>query len=470
MRPPLARTLVLLSALGLVVTAPPLASAHEDDPDQTPEITAKTDNVALVEHHWFPEGSDLYFQRRDGRQVLDGRVVNAVKDYAFVGGDGNSSDDDGGLHVFDVTDPDVPVHLADIPCHGYHAEVAVYENLLLQGIDDDEVHCEGEAADRYDPNGVNPDTSKDEGVRVWDVTDPANPVIIDFIGRDELGGGGVHNLTVIPWAGLLYLATSDFLTASPRFGYIDLTDPEFPVTLMDMKEISPNATAACHDIGLDPNRELAFCAAVEQTLIWDISEPKQPTHVSTIINPAISIHHGARLAPDGKTLVLNDELAGAAFSPGCLGTGSRGLVGALWFYDVSDPAIPRPLGSFSTEERSTSTLCTSHFYNFVPGTTYLVVGWYESGMLVVDYADPSSPRQHAFLRPGGRASFWAAYYWHGHLYGASRTPRFDGLGGGLWVARVDGIGDVAPAPQDEGTSWARWSGSQTPAGQDERSQ
>lgn len=438
------------------------AGAHPDDDSQDPETIETSDNLELVDHHWFPEGSDMYFQRREGRQRFDGEVIDDTKDLLFAGGDGSSSPDDGRMHVFDVTDPTDPLHLVEIPCQGYHAEVAVYENVMLQGIDStNQTGCTEAAAERFDPDGL--DQPGTEGIRIYDISDPANPVIVAFIGPDELGGAGVHNFTVVPWAGLLYLASSDLAPSGGqfRFGYVDLTDPEFPVTMIPMNDISPTATGGCHDIGLDAERKLAFCAAVEQTFIWDIADPRAPAQVSVIVNPAISIHHGARLAPDGTTLVLNDELAGAAFSPGCLGPAQE-TVGALWFYDTSDPAMPVPRGAFSTDELSDDQLCTSHFYNFIPGTELLVVGWYESGLIVVDYSGLPRGIEHAYLRPGGNASFWSAYYWHGYLYGNSRTLEADGLGGGLWVAKLDGVGDAEPSPHDLGTVWSPWT-SQLPA-------
>jgi hypothetical protein len=44
-----------------------------------------------------------------------------------------------------------------------------------------------------------------------------------------------------------------------------------------------------------------------------------------------------------------------------------------------------------------------------------------------DFTDPAAPTEHAVYAPLG-ASFWAAYAWHGHLYGNA----FD-WNGGLWI-------------------------------------
>lgn len=457
------RSVHLLLLAGLLMAVLPAGARAQEGP----QMDRATGNTTFLDRVPYELGTDLYFQRRQGRQVLDDAVVTGTRDLLFAGTDASLASDlegppDGvGLRILDVGDPTAVRVLAEITCLGYHADVGVYENLLLASIDDAETNkgCE----DSLDPRGV--DREGVAGVRILDVTDPANPEVAGFVDEETLGGG-VHNLSVLPDDGLAYIASSDLTPTAPRFAWIDLTTSGFPARVIPMRDISPTASAGCHDIGLDLARDRAFCAAVEQTHIWDISDPRAPTEVSTIVNPAINIHHGARVAPDGRTLVLNDELAGAAAAFGCLGTGSLGLVGALWFYDISDPAAPRPLGSYSTEELSPTDMpCTSHFYNFVPGTSLLSVGWYRSGMVVVDYEDPASPRTEAVFEPAN-TDFWASYFYRGHFYGSSfRFDAADEGGGGLWVMGVEGVGDVAPAAVDEGTSWSRWT-SELPAAQE----
>ena len=461
-----ARAVALSLALGVLL--PTLAAgpalAHDSEPiaaAETPATEQSTANVELVAHHYYPAGTDMQFQRRATAHLLDGVTVNGPRDYVFAGADAKSRTSDGALEILDVTDPTTPVHLVEIPCKGYHAEIAVYENLMLQGIDSasSNAGCDPAQAAVFDPDGL--DQPGVAGVRVFDISDPARPVVKAFLTQ------GTHNMTVVPWAGLLYLATAAFEALDPQLGVVDLTDPALPVTMLSIKDWSPDASDGCHDIGLDPVRKLAFCAAIESTLIWDIADPYAPRAVSTIVNPGLSIHHGARLAPDGHTLVLNDEFAGAADSDlpagEDAGAGSNGCLsaptaGAVWFYDVTDPTLPVLQGSFApSKPQPTASPCSSHFYNFIPDSTLLVVGWYEAGIVVVDYANPTLPQQHAVFLPQ-LGNFWTAYYWHGYLYGSSRTIAEKGFGGGLWVVRLDGVGDREPAAADEGTSWARWTG------------
>lgn len=435
---------MILAALVIVAVAAPAGADHD------PEIDRASENAFLVAHMPYQLGTGMQFQRRDGTQAVDGQIVEGPRDYLFAGADASlafgGEPEGGAIHIFDVTEPSAPIHLAGVECPGYHSDVAIWENYLIQSIDS--AGSNTGCTEQFDPDGI--DVEGDAGMRIFDVTDPANPVLVRFVTSEELDGGGVHNVTVVGWEGLLYVSSSDLTPEAPRFGFVDLNDPDLPVTMIPMRDITDHALNGCHDIGLDPDRELAFCAAVTATFIWDISDARDPGHVSTIVNPLISIHHGARLAPDGETLVLNDEMAGAAFAPGCLGV-EQGVTGALWFYDVADPSFPVPLGSFASGEAAPKTLCTSHFYNFIPGTTLLAVGWYESGMLVVDYEDPSSAFEHAFYRPDD-ATYWSSYYYRGHVYGNASGD----AGGGMWVLEVDGVPDVEPAPQDEGTSWGRW--------------
>lgn len=457
MTPRTGPTAALALLLALLVAVP--AAAQEE-----PETNRRSDNVTFVAHDQYPQGTDLFFQRRDGEHVVDGETVEGPRDYLFAGADASSAggglaeDAFLGVRVYDVTDPTTPQLVTTIPCGGYHADVAVYEDLLIQTVDSAGTNTG--CPESLDPDGK--DQAGVAGLRIYDVSDPARPVVAGFVTAEDMGGSSAHNVTVLPWAGVAYVAGSSFTDpSSVRLPIVDLTDPAFPVTNVPMRDISPTAVAECHDIGLDPENELAFCAAVEQTFIWDVSDPVAPTEVSAIRNLE-TIHHAARLAPDGTTLVLNDELGGAAAATGCAPT-TQDPVGALWFYDISDPAAPSLLGTFSTSEASPENPCTSHFYNFVPGTSLLAVGWYKSGMIVVDYSALPETSEFAVYEPVG-GDFWTAYYWNGYFFGSSfggdGTPDYGGdvEAGGLWVIDVADVPTVAPSVYDQGTSWSPWTG------------
>lgn len=450
-----------------------------------PRFEQLTGDLSPRAHVPFEHGTDMQFQRRAGGHLRAGQPVAGPRDYVFVGTDasefasaGGAPPRDGvGFRVIDVSRPAAPEVLAEVACPGYGSDIAVYEDLLLQAV---ERHApfhgvEGAASNtgcarRHDPRGL--DVPGAAGLRVFDISDPARPRLVRFVRAQEFGGGGVHTVTVVPWAGLAYLSTFTLLRPEPRLVYLDLRDARIPATAVPMRSISPTAVNECHDIGVDPVRRLAFCGAFEQGHIWDVSDARRPRGLATMTNDGIFHYHTMRLAPDGRTLVIAAEQTGPDEVPVSddAGAGGNACVGhprsgALWFYDLGEVAAPRLLGTFAPRTPMPGKgFCTSHLYNFIPGSDRLVTAWMDGGAFVVDYGrlpglrgtgDPaplSAAVEQSWFLPAG-SSFWSAYYWHGHLYGLGYggSP-----GGGLWVMSMKGVADVAPAPQDEGTAWARW--------------
>ncbi len=426
-------------------------------------ITRQSDNVEFIAQV-DPGGptSDMQFQRREGRQVLGGEVIDQTLDIVVMGGTAVP-----GLSIIDVTDPTAPKILTTVSCGGFHSAVAVYENYAVQSWDGTPRPCEeGERANRDDV-----DRPGDKGVRIYDITDPADPVLVRFYGKPDGIPSGVHNLTINGEAGLAYLNMAEFNADNPPWGFVDLNaGADLDLTIKDIRDWSPTAGDGCHDSGLAPERGLYACAGITASYIWDMSDPRQPVEVAVIPNPSISIHHGARFTPDEMTLVLGDETAGAiagtpeAACPSGRGT-NRSPVGATWFYDVSIPQVPVPVGTFSVSDTQ-GEYCTSHFYGFVEGTTLMTGGWYDAGIEIVDYEGvtggvPGTTSSYAFFEPE-ESGFFSAYAWHGYVYGSSfeygaAGRNRDSAGRGLWIIEVDGIEDVEPSAVDEGNVWGRWS-------------
>ncbi len=438
--------------------------APEDVPVITGEsevpITRQSDNVEFVAHVPVGATSDMQFQRREGRQLLDGQVVDRRLDLVVMGGTATP-----GLAIIDVTDPTSPVVLRTVSCGGFHSDVAVYENYVVQAWDGRSVPCEeGEPAD---PDQV--DRPGDRGVRIFDITDPARPRLVRMYGKPDGIPSGVHNVTINGEAGLAYLNMAEFNTTNPPWGYVDLDDPDLALVMKDIRDWSPSATDGCHDVGVAPTRELLGCAGITHSFIWDISDPTSPTEVAVITNPGINIHHGARWTPDEQTLVLGDETAGAAAgTPEAVCTGGRQgqvPVGATWFYNAAVPQAPVVTGVFSPTDTE-GEYCTSHFYGFHPDTTLMPVGWYDAGIEVVDYAPVAggvtgAPTSHAVFEPEG-SGFFSSYAWRGYVYGSSFEYGAPGKdvnapARGLWIIKVEGLDDdVEPTAVDEGNAWGRW--------------
>ncbi len=427
--------------------------------------------------------TDMQFQLREGVQTLDGEQVDRTLDLAFLGISPLSGGGEHGMTIVDITEPTAPVVLSNIQCGGFHNDIAVWENYAVLGHDGSAGPCDRTGSS---VPTVGPGSPDGAGIWIFDVEDPANPVLVSFFNAEGEGGvdllrDGTHNLTVHP-NGLVYFATASFDADNPGFGFVDLNDLEAGQTVFSMTDVSPLATDGCHDIGLsvgntyfdaisgeEVERDLLVCPAIESTFIWDITNPTAPVEVATIPNPAINIHHGGRFTPDGRTVVLGDELAGAGAPSGCF---NGAPVGAMFTYDISLPETPILTGFVSASESpGTIETCTSHFYNFVPnaeGRVQVMTGWYGSGFVshdltplvsegfdVVSVTPMGAGPEVAHLEPAG-AELWNAYAYRGYVYAGSYTGNT-----GLFIASLDGYtgtadAELAPYSVDEGIVWGKW--------------
>ncbi|MGH2757116.1 MAG: hypothetical protein ACRDI3_04945, partial [Actinomycetota bacterium] len=159
------------------------------------------------------------------------------------------------------------------------------------------------------------------------------------------------------------------------------------------------------------------------------SDPAKPTIVSRIVNPSIEIHHGTGVTWDEKYLAIADEFAGSVTGE-CLGN-QNSPIGALWFYDISDPTNPSVAGYFNVPRRGDPQsadeagymACTTHNFNILPmkhpGHYVAAVGYRASGLSVVDFSDPGAAKEIAFykqLEEGTIPDVWSGYWYNGRIY------------------------------------------------------
>lgn len=319
-------------------------------------------------------------------------------DYAYVGSE-DPDPAEGGLHIIDISDSTNPVKVGHLACPAMQNDVAVWRGIVTMAIDSPSSNAP------CAPVGA-------EGARIVDARDPAHPVQIAFFekpagldvpGVVSAGGGGAHTVTTVGDTGYVYLNnyTAGNVTVVDLRPALTGGDP----VVVGQINNGPGGQSGCHDITIDGGR--AYCAAITHTEIWDIADPKAPVVLGTIANPAIDIHHST--AASGNVLVIGDEFTGAEAAMGCQ-LGGPGPAGALWFYDISTPALPVPLGYYNTPQIYPGVRYTAHNFNIIPGTTYLVAAWYKAGVQVVDFADPAKPKQVAHAIGDGAVT-WSAYWY-----------------------------------------------------------
>ena len=188
----------------------------------------------------------------------------------------------------------------------------------------------------------------------------------------------------------------------------------------------------CHDMTVFIPRGLMACSAHEAgVILFDISDPVHPVRLSHFVNPYVvahhESHHSTAFSNDGNTLVLDTEI----YVNVCAG-GSGTRLGALWFYDISDPRAPKKLSYFQLPRPTEGHFCYGHESNVVPmrGPQDIVVtGWFGGGVNLVDFTDPRRPREIAsWVSSGleGEHSFaYAGYWYNGYVYAGSTALEGD---------------------------------------------
>lgn len=366
----------------------------------------KSDNVKLVarfsyknpENDFFSGGTDIDFK---------GRFVYATQ----------QGENTGGIHVVDVSGKK-PKKVAFIPCPGGQNDVAVVKKGLL-ALGYHESTCTGEPA---------------SGVLLIGVKNPKKPRLLGSVTTpqgEQVGDStpdGTHTLTVYPGKDIIYASPGGLPTnGDAAEQIIDVSKPRKPKIVATF---TPNPNG-CHDVSfyISKKTKIAACVGLGESQIWDVSDPLDPEILAHIPNPFNQFNHSAAFTDDGKFMVIGDEaLAGNE----CAG----GPTGAQFIYDISDPSSPQLRGYFGTThgplpagspDVNRNTWCSSHLFNFIPGTHTLVSSWYAAGMTVVDWSDPAAPEEVAFFSgtDEDQTNYWSAYWYRGRIYANDRVKGLD---------------------------------------------
>jgi hypothetical protein len=366
-----------VAALSLVTGAAP-AGARSD------ASINKTDNVREIANFAYKGGTDLDFQ---GKYVYAGRTG-----------------DQGGFGIYDISGPQ-PKEVSFTMCPGSQNDVAVVKpGLLALGYHSG--HCGG---------------APGAGVRLIDVRNPKKPRFLS----DVTLPGGTHTLTVYPGKPIIYASPGGLANGGGTQQILDASNPK---ELKVAATFKPNS-AGCHDVTFhfSKERKLAFCAGLSETQVWDVKDPLKPVTIGRAVSPSFFPHH-AVATPDGDYLLITDEAFGAH---DCVG----GPTGSVWVYDITTPQAPLLVGHWGPQRGrlpvGVSPWCTAHNLNFVPDTRIAVLSWYSGGTSVVDFENPSLPKEIAYYQPSD-ANTWSSYWYRGRIY-ANDTAR------GLDVLEVDGL-------------------------------
>ncbi|MDP9444269.1 MAG: hypothetical protein M3P83_07935 [Actinomycetota bacterium] len=372
-------------------------------------------------------------------------------DLAFWGKTAYAGNYDG-FRVIDIADPENPVVLSDVTCPGAQHDISVWKGLLFLSIDTPLTGPECGSPRSLDATGRT--APGFEGVRIFDVRDPAQPRYVGAVATDC----GSHTHTLVPDKEdpsrvLVYvasypsgeLAESAYGNSCFRSGegHSKISVIDVPLDRPENAHVTSEPRFAlndyrntpgfrgCHDISVFTAVDLAAAACMGEGQIWDISNPEMPTTVGRVHNPNVEFFHSASFTWDGTTVLFGDE-AGGGTSPRCRERDPDTL-GAIWIYDVASLdtldgstqetalsrfKIPRVQGDVAR--------CTMHNFNVLPmaGRYVGVSAAYSGGTTVFDFTNRSAPVELGHNDPHG-ANTWSSYWYNGFVYTNDTGRGFD---------------------------------------------
>ena len=322
-------------------------------------------------------GTDLELVKIKGRRYV---VAGAQNNYNPTKGFG--------LRVVDVTVPAKPKVVGFLPCNTSQNDIQIRGTYAFMAVDFNQ---------KGDPDGRSDcfsqlDLPPRPGVVVVDLANPARPRSVGFLHLPT----GAHNTTVHPTKPVLYISESESLgvpdpAALQAIHIVDITKPKTP-RLAKTWSLGPGDSP--HDITFNKTGDKAYVAAgfTGAAFVIDTKNPMEPAILHRIVDPAINFSHQADPTPDGKYVLITDELAGAEGNFYCPG-------GGIHVWDVSGAApvkvgayfIPDTLLDFNPGPRPNPIgvgpgifRCTAHVMRISPDGKTLVMAWYARGVQVLD--------------------------------------------------------------------------------------
>ncbi len=400
----------------LAIQAPLRDFVHDEAPSQG--VPASLIEELYVVGHLGPE------------EEVDFRVTTAdiwaYGDYAYLGTFGCSIQ---GVRVVDISDPTTPKLATTIPAPAVSrvsdVKVARVSTPSFDGV------LMAHSAESCDMGGFS-------GFRLYDVTDPTNPGFLSSFAAED-----VHNLYLYavedrayvllaiplgevfgtgghPFSDLLIVNVTD--PTDPRlesawtigrdaglaFGAPGFTDPNLPAG-SDCTP-PPGTPILCrgnfpavylHDVWVREDGQVAYLSYWDAGLVLvDISVPATPVFLGYGQEPPTfgsdeGNAHAAVPARGGDLVLVADEDFQAE------------PYGFLRIFDTSDSSNPVQIGAYATEKSLVNTPESASIHNIYVVGDVAFLSWYEEGIRVVDFSDPTQPEEIAgFL---GSGPFWGVY-------------------------------------------------------------
>ena len=427
----------------------------EEDSDESVEVD--DDGQSIDDTEWGERSPLLSFSNTDMAFSGDKLVAGSYH----------------GFNVYQLQEDGVPKLFSSVVCPGGQGDVSIVGDLLIMSVE--------QTRGRVDCglDGIREDVSpvRFRGIRIFDISDMARPVQVGQVQtcrgshtHSVVSGPGDDGKIIVYNSGTSSVREGDELegcvgdipgderTALFRIDVIEIPvdDPSkarivsSPTVFADPETgrlaglwqggdhgddtQETSITNQCHDITVFPARGIAGGACSGNGIIFDISDPLNPTRMDEVVDKGFAYWHSATFNNDGTKVIFTDEWGGGS-RPRCRTYDPREW-GADAIYDIVDGQLEfksyYKLPAPQVEQEN----CVAHNGSVVPvpGRDIFAQAWYQGGVSLVDFTDSENPVEIAFFDRGPiheehliLGGYWSTYWYNGKIYGTEIARGLDVL-------------------------------------------
>ena len=377
-----------------------------------------------------------------------------------------------GVRVFDISDIKNPKLIANVQtCRGSHTHTVLEDpkdkdNVYIYVSGSSGIRSAGELEGCADVAADDPNSSR---LRIEIIKVPlANPASAAVVGRANifagLGAAPAHGLSdADKEAAAKTLAAAKasgaFIAKNPQSGAEMVVPPQVirpllenamkarggstvnaadSATVRGMAQGAINTMFAgaaggaptgrggersqCHDITVYPALGLAGGACEGHGLLLDISNPVAPVRLDAAADSNFAYWHSATFNNDGTQMLFSDEWGGGS-SPKCR-AGDKPEWGANAIFSIVNKKLVFKSYYKIPTVQSSNENCVAHNGSLIPipGRDVMVQSWYQGGISVFDWSDPSKPKEIASFDRGpvdstrmAMGGSWSVYWYNGSI-------------------------------------------------------
>ena len=401
-----------------------------------------------------------------------GSLSFANSDMAFQGNHafvGNFN----GFNIYDISNPASPSLTTSLVCPGGQGDLSVYKNLLFMAVEETraKIDCTLTPAATA--------TTRFRGVRIFDISNITAPVQVAAVQTCR----GSHTQTLVtddqdPANVYIYVQGTAGVRPATELAGCDggpATNPDPSAWRIDVIKVpvaapetaavvngprlfaneagainglqnavptpqhpsgtgwSPTPiTDACHDITVYEKLDIAAGACEGNGILIDISDRANPVRIDAVADPNYAYWHGATFSNDGNTVIFTDEWGGGTAAR-CRAQDDLKWGGNSYYEIVNRKLVFRSYSKIRPVQTSQEN-CVSHIPSVipVPNRDIMVQAWYQGGASVVDFTDPSNPKEIGYYDRGPNSGtslvtggLWSTYWYNGRIYGSEIARGFD---------------------------------------------